>query len=256
MEDTTNVGNVTQPSNDETIIRVEKSKANVQIKVGEEFVTTEYTLFDDDSIDVKTPEGVDEIAFQEAFNKVSPEALKNKAGYAKNLHVKELEAQNAKLMEQLEGKTKVEPPKGNDVVLTPQKFGFTTQEELDDFMIDEPEEYNKRLPQIITNEVNAKIGKLDAKWETTQRATVLQNQAKADGIELSAYEAWLQEKGFAKNTSSYSVFREMTNLRKSSTGAKTNKVNFTVTPSGAPLGKKVNTADYSSDIMGGYKAKN
>lgn len=219
MSETNNVGNETQQVNDEVKSRFEKANSKVQIKIGEKFVDADYTVYDDGEIVAKVPEGVDSEQFQEAFSSISPEALKNKAGFTKNQKLKEQEKRIKELEEKLISEsnktpTKAVPDDSNDLDISPEDFGLETQEELEELIETDPVKYSKDLPKIMSRKFDAKIGKLTESQKVQQQDMVLRNQASVDKLSYDAYLSWVKEVGWSKGSQSYSTFRNMELLKK------------------------------------------
>lgn len=201
-------GNVDPAGNEEVNVSLVKSESEVSIKIGNELVRTKYRVYDNDNVEFDIPEGME----QEEFEKYTPsvQALINKANFEKNDRIRSLEEENRRLRG--DGKEVEEPIEktGNEIEykLTPQDYGFNSEEEELAYAEDYPVEYARKTKELHSKLLNKLAHNLTNKLTATQTETVLRNQANADKLNYDDFVKFAKEYEIPLNSKSYGLYKK------------------------------------------------
>lgn len=203
-------GNVDPANNEEVNVSLVKSESEVSLKIGDNLVNTKYRVYNDDRIEFDIPEGME----QEEFEKYAPsaQALINKANFEKNNTIKRLEEENRRLKgEGVKTEEPIKEAEGNDpeYKLTPQDYGFNTEQELIEYIEDYPAEYARKTTALHNKLLNTLAHNINNKLTTSQTENILRNQAGADKLSYDDFVNFTKENDLKLNSKSYSLFKKV-----------------------------------------------
>lgn len=203
-------GNVDPANNEEVSISLVKSESEVSIKIGDKLIRTKYRVYDDDKVEFDIPEGME----QEDFEKYTPsvQALINKANFEKNDKIRNLEEENRRLKSDVKDTQEpIDKATGNEIEykLTPQDYGFKTEEEEIIYAEDYPVEYARKTRELHNKLLNKLANNLTNKLTVTQTENILRNQANADKLKYEDYVKFTKENELSLNTKSYGLYKKI-----------------------------------------------
>jgi hypothetical protein len=205
--------NVDSPNEEKKVTSLLETESDFSFKVGDQVINSKIRVFDDGSTQYDIPDGVDEQLFKD--NVPSTQALINRANFKKNEEIRMLKEQ-VKTFEGNQEKSVLpnEPivtssGKESNNSLSYKSYGFDTEEEFAEFIIDSPEKYAKRTMELTNEMVSHITGTVSKKLENSQLEATLKNQASTDKLDYSEYQKFIQEQGLGKSGKSYSLFKKL-----------------------------------------------
>lgn len=205
--------NVDSQATEETQVKATliEAETDFSFKIGDKRIDSKITMFDDGSYEYEVPDDVDEEDFKKYAP--SPKALMNKANFQKNDRIRSLE-EEIKAIKQAKGEAVKDEPierQGNVVdsnELTYKDYGFDSEDEFAEYIVDNPGEYAKKTMQLTNNMLKRITGEVSKKFEATQLENTLRNQANVDKLDYNEFVKFANEYGMQANSKTYNLFKK------------------------------------------------